>query len=274
MLAPGLSTQLGQPFIVENRVTSGGIIATQQVADAPPDGETLLVTFDTFATNPFLYKNLKWDPLRDFAPIMQVCRFPQVLVVHPSLGVKTLAEFVALARQKGASLNYGSAGPASSSRLAYELFKEVAGIESVPIHYRGGGPAMRDLVGGVVQVMLIQGGGAISENVKAGKLVALAVSTAQRSKFWPGVPTIGESYAGFESQSWVAVVAPAQTPKPVLDLLHGTLAKVLADPAVRERLESQSCDIVGGTPEALSALIKAEQAKWGRLIRNQHITVE
>jgi len=274
MLAPGLSTQLGQPFIVENRVTSGGIIATQQVADAPPDGETLLVTFDTFATNPFLYKNLKWDPLRDFAPIMQVCRFPQVLVVHPSLGVKTLGEFVALARQKGASLNYGSAGPASSSRLAYELFKEVAGIESVPIHYRGGGPAMRDLVGGVVQVMLIQGGGAISENVKAGKLVALAVSTAQRSKFWPGVPTIGESYAGFESQSWVAVVAPAQTPKPVLDLLHGTLAKVLADPAVRERLESQSCDIVGGTPEALSALIKAEQAKWGRLIRNQHITVE
>ena len=274
MLAPGLSTQLGQPFIVENRVTSGGIIATQQVADAPPDGETLLVTFDTFATNPFLYKNLKWDPLRDFAPIMQVCRFPQVLVVHPSLGVKTLGEFVALARQKGASLNYGSAGPASSSRLAYELFKEVAGIESVPIHYRGGGPAMRDLVGGVVQVMLIQGGGAISENVKAGKLVALAVSTAQRSKFWPGVPTIGESYAGFESQSWVAVVAPAQTPKLVLDLLHGTLAKVLADPAVRERLESQSCDIVGGTPEALSALIKAEQAKWGRLIRNQHITVE
>ena len=274
MLAPGLSTQLGQPFIVENRVTSGGIIATQQVADAPPDGETLLVTFDTFATNPFLYKNLKWDPLRDFAPIMQVCRFPQVLVVHPSLGVKTLGEFVALARQKGASLNYGSAGPASSSRLAYELFKEVAGIDSVPIHYRGGGPAMRDLVGGVVQVMLIQGGGAISENVKAGKLVALAVSTAQRSKFWPGVPTIGESYAGFESQSWVAVVAPAQTPKLVLDLLHGTLAKVLADPAVRERLESQSCDIVGGTPEALSALIKAEQAKWGRLIRNQHITVE
>ena len=274
MLAPGLSTQLGQPFIVENRVTSGGIIATQQVADSPPDGETLLVTFDTFATNPFLYKNLKWDPLRDFAPIMQVCRFPQVLVVHPSLGVSTLGEFVALAKQKGASLNYGSAGPASSSRLAYELFKEVAGIESVPIHYRGGGPAMRDLVGGVVQVMLIQGGGAISENVKAGKLVALAVSTAERSKFWPGVPTIGETYPGFESQSWVAAFAPAQTPKTVLDALHGALTKVLADPAVRERLESQSCDIVGGTPEALTRLVKAEQEKWGRLIRKYHITVE
>jgi tripartite-type tricarboxylate transporter receptor subunit TctC len=274
MLAPGLSTQLGQPFIVENRVTSGGIIATQQVADAPPDGETLLVTFDTFATNPFLYKNLKWDPLRDFAPIMQVCRFPQVLVVHPSLGVRNLGEFVALAREKGASLNYGSAGPASSSRLAYELFKEVAGIDSVPIHYRGGGPAMRDLVAGVVQVMLIQGGGAIAENVKAGKLVALAVSTPERSKFWPGVPTIGETYPGFESQSWVAAFAPAQTPKTVLDALHGALTKVLADPTVRERLESQSCDIVGGTPQALTGLVKAEQEKWGRLIRKYHITVE
>jgi tripartite-type tricarboxylate transporter receptor subunit TctC len=274
MLAPGLSAQFGQPFIVENRVTSGGIIATQQVADSPADGETLLVTFDTFATNPFLYKNLKWDPLRDFAPIMQVCRFPQVLVVHPSLGVKTVGEFVALAKQKGPSLNYGSAGPASSSRLAYELFKEVAGIESVPIHYRGGAPAMRDLVGGVVQVMLIQGAGTIAENVKAGKLVALAVSTRERSKFWPGLPTIGETYPGFESESWVAAFAPAQTPKPVLEALHGTLTKVLADPAVRERLESQSCEIVGGTPEALTALVKAEQAKWGRLIRKQHITVD
>ena len=148
ILAPSLSTELGQPFIVENRVTSGGIIATQQVAESAPDGHMLLVTFDTFAVNRFLFKDLKWDPLRDFAPLMQVCRFPQVLVVHPSLGVKSVKEFVALAKQKGPSLNYGSAGPASSSRLAYELFKDVAGIETVPIHYRGGGPAMQDLVSG------------------------------------------------------------------------------------------------------------------------------
>jgi tripartite-type tricarboxylate transporter receptor subunit TctC len=205
---------------------------------------------------------------------MQVCRYPQVLVVHPSLGVKTLAQFVALAKQKGASLNYGSAGPASSSRLAYELFKEVAGIETVPIHYRGGGPAMRDLVAGVVQVMLIQGGGAISEHVKAGKLTALAVSSAQRSKFWPGLPTIGETYPGFVSDSWAAVFAPAQTPAPILDRLHATLGKILAEPAVREHLEAQSCDIVGGTPQQLSQLVKDEQAKWGRLIRERHITVE
>src|SRR3954464_10465860 len=272
ILAPALSTELGQPFIVENRVTSGGIVGTQQVAESAPDGHTLLVTFDTFAVNPFVFRELKWDPVRDFAPVMQVCRYPQVLVVHPSLGVKTVKEFVALAKEKGPSLNYGSAGPASSSRLAYELFKETAGIETGPIHYRGGGPAMQDLVGGQVQVMLIQGGGAIAQHVKAGKLTALAVSTAERSKFYPGLATIGETYPGFESQSWAAIFAPAQTPRPVLARLHGTLAKLRADTAVRERLEGQSCEIIGGSPEALSELVKSEQAKWGRLIREMHIT--
>ena len=274
ILAPGLAAELGQPFVVENRVTSGGIVGTQQVAESPPDGHTLLVTFDTFATNPYLYKNLRWDPLRDFAPLMQVCRYPQVLVVHPSLGVKTVKEFVALAKERGASLNYGSAGPASSSRLAYELFKQTAGIETVPIHYRGGGPAMQDLVSGQVQVMLIQGGGAIAQHVKAGKLIALAVSTARRSPFWPGVPAIAETYPGFESTSWTALFAPAETPKPILERLHGALAKVLAEAAVRERLESQSCEVVGGTPEALTELVRAEQAKWGPLIRQMHITVD
>jgi len=274
ILAPALSAELGQPFIVENRVTSGGTIATQQVAESPPDGHTLLVTFDTFAVNKFLFKELKWDPLRDFAPVMQVCRYPQVLVVHPSLGVKSVKEFVALAKEKGASLNYGSAGPASSSRLAYELFKNVAGIETVPIHYRGGGPAMQDLVSGQVQVMLIQGGGAIAQHVKAGKLTALAVSTAEPSKYYPGLPTIAETFPGFDSASWGAVFAPAATPKPVLERLHGTLSKLLADPAVRERLEAQSCEIIGSSPEALTELIKAEQAKWGPIIREKNITVD
>lgn len=274
IVAPALSAELGEPFIVENRVTSGGIVGTQQVAESAPDGQTLLVTFDTFAVNPFMFKDLKWDPLRDFAPVMQICRYPQVLVVHPSLGVKSVKEFVGLAKEKGASLNYGSAGPASSSRLAYELFKETAGIETVPIHYRGGGPAMQDLVGGQVQVMLIQGGGAIAQHIKSGKLTALAVSSAQRSKFYPELPTISETYPGFESESWAAMLAPAATPKPVLERLHATLAKLLTEPAVRERLESQSCEIIGGTPEALTELIKAEQAKWGRLIKEKHITVD
>src|SRR5436190_2474178 len=259
ILAPALSAELGQPFIVENRVTSGGIIATQQVAEAAPDGHTLLVTFDTFAVNMFVFKELKWDPLRDFTPVMQLCRYPQVLVVHPSLGVRAVKEFVALAKQRGASLNYGSAGPASSSRLAYELFKETAGIETVPIHYRGGGPAMQDLVSGQVQVMLIQGGGAIAQHVKAGKLVALAVSTGERSKFYPGLPSIGETYPGFDSASWGAIFAPAATPKPVLERLHATLARLVADSAARERLEGQRGEIIGRSAEALSELVQSEQ---------------
>jgi len=274
IVAPALGAELGQPFVVENRVTSGGIVGTQQVAESLPDGHTLLVTFDTFAVNKYLFKDLKWDPLRDFAPVTQVCRFAQVLVVHPSLGVKNVAEFIALAKQKGESLNYGSAGPASSSRLAYELFKDMAGIETVPIHYRGGGPAMQDLVSGQVQVMLIQGGGTISQHVKAGKLTALAVSTPSRSKFYPDLPPIAETLPGFESESWVAMFAPAATPKLVLEQLNGAIRKQIANPEVHARLEAQNCDVVAGAPEALSALVKNEQAKWGRIIREKHITVD
>ena len=274
IVAPALSAELGQPFVVENRVTSGGIVGTQQVAEAAPDGHTLLVTFDTFAVNPFVFKNLRWDPVRDFAPVMQLCRFPQVLVVHPSLGVKSVREFVALAKEKGASLNYGSAGPASSSRLAYELFKDTAGIETVPIHYRGGGPAMQDLISGQVQVMLIQGGGVISQHIKAGKLTALAVSTAERSKFYPGLPAIAETYPGFDSESWVAMFAPAGTPKAVVEKIGSVLTKAYGDPQVKERFDNQNCDFVGGDAEHLARLVRQEQAKWGKIIREKNITVD
>jgi tripartite-type tricarboxylate transporter receptor subunit TctC len=274
LVAAPLAEALGQPFIVENRVTSGGIIGTQQVAESAPDGHTLLVTFDTFASNNLLFRNLKWDPVRDFAPVMQLCRYPQLLLVHPSLGVRTLKEFVALAKQKGSELNYGSAGPASSSRLAYELFKDAAGIETVPVHYKGGGPAIQDLLSGQVQVMLIQGGGSIQQHVRTGKLVALGVSSLRPSKFYPELPTIAETYPGFETESWVAMLAPAATPKSVVDRLHGTLAKTLAEPAVRERFESQGCDVVAGTPEDLGRVVREDQAKWARIIRARNITIE
>jgi tripartite-type tricarboxylate transporter receptor subunit TctC len=274
LVAPPLADTLGQPFVVENRVTSGGLIATQQVAESAADGHTLLVTFDTFASNTSLFRNLKWDPVRDFAPVMQLCRYPQVLLAHPSLGVRTVPEFVALAKQRGAQLNYASAGPASSSRLAYELFKDVAGIDTVPVHYKGGGPALQDLLSGQVQVMLIQGGGSIPQYVRTGKLVALGVSSLAHSKFYPGVPTIAETYPGFESESWVAMFAPAATPGTVIRRLHGALAKNFADPAVRERFESQGCDVIAGTPEELARVVREDQAKWGRIIREKNISIE
>ena len=274
LVAAQLSETLGQPFIVENRVTSGGIVGTQQVAESPPDGHTLLATFDTFASNALLFKNLKWDPVRDFAPVMQLCRYPQVLLVHPSLGVHSVKDFVALAKQRGSQINYASAGPASSSRLAYELFKDVAGIDTVPVHYKGGGPALQDLLSGQVQVMLIQGGGPIPQYVKSGKLVALGVSSLSHSKFYPGLPTIAETYPGFETESWVAMVAPAATPKPTIERLHGALAKTFAEPAMRERFEAQGCDIAAGTPEDLGRVLREDQAKWARLVRAKNITVE
>ena len=274
LVANQLSETLGQPFIVENRVTSGGIVGTQQVAESPPDGHTLLVTFDTFASNALLFKNLKWDPIRDFAPVMQLCRYPQVLLVHPSLGVHSVKDFVALAKQRGAQLNYASAGPASSSRLAYELFKDVAGIDTVPVHYKGGGPALQDLLSGQVQVMLIQGGGPIPQYVKSGKLVALGISSLSRSKFYPGLPTIAETYPGFETESWVALLAPAATPKPTIERLHDALAKIFTDPAMRERFEAQGCDIAAGTPEDLGRVLREDQAKWTRIVRAKNITVE
>jgi len=271
IVAAPLIEILGQPFIVENRPA---LVGTQQVAQSAPDGHTLLATFDTFAIAPFLYKSLPWDPIRDFAPIMQLCRFGQLLLVHPGLGVKTVKEFVALAKRKGADLNFGSAAPASSSRLAYELFKNAAGIETIPVHYRGGAPALQALIAGQVQVMLIQGGGPIRQNVKSGNLVALAVSSAARSPLFPELPTIAETYPGFDTQSWVGMFAPAGTPKPVTERLHQALARILADPGTKERFETQAAEIVAGTPEALTRLLRDEQAKWGKIIRDENIAID
>ncbi len=273
ILAARLTEVFGQQFLVENRAGAGGAIGSTAVAQAAPDGYTLLVSFDSFTINGFLFKNVP-DPLKEFTPIMQVVRLAQVLLVHPSLGVKSVKEFVALAKTKGPQLNFGSAGPASSSRLAYELFKDVAGIETVAVHYKGGGPAIQDLIAGQVQVMLVQGGGNIQSNVKAGKLVALAVSSPTQSPLHPGLPAIAETYPGFETQSWVGLVGPAQMPKPLVDLLHTTITKILAEPGMKEKFGQQGAEIVASSPEGLTRLMREEQAKWGKLIRAKKITVD
>jgi tripartite-type tricarboxylate transporter receptor subunit TctC len=274
LLAPKLAEALGQPFVVENRVTSGGIVGTAQLAKAPADGYAIMVTFDTFASNPHLYKELPYDVVKDFAPIMLVVRYPQILVVHPSLGVKTVPQFVAYAKKNGAKLNYGSAGPASSSRLAFELFKDAAGIQATAVNYKGGGPAINDLVAGTVQVMLIQAGGAIGQNVKAGKLVGLATSGHERSAHFPDLPTIGDFYPGFETTSWVGAIAPAGTLRPIVDKLNATLVKILAEADVKAKFDTQSAEIVASTPERFGEFIKAESAKWGKVIREKDIRAE
>jgi tripartite-type tricarboxylate transporter receptor subunit TctC len=274
LVSPKLAEALGQPFVVENRVASGGIVGTAQLAKAPADGYAIMMTFDTFASNPHLYRDLPYDVVKDFAPIMLVVRYPQILVVHPSLGVKTVPEFVAYAKANGATMNYGSAGPASSSRLAFELFKDAAGIDIVAVHYKGGGPAINDLVAGTVQAMLIQAGGAVGQNVKSGKLVGLATSGRQRSPHFPDLPTIGEFYPGFETTSWVGAIGPAGTPRSVIEKLNGTLVKILSEPEVKARFDAQSAEIVASTPEQFGELIRSESAKWGKIIREKNIRVE
>lgn len=274
LVSPKLAEALGQPFVVENRVTSGGIVGTAQLARSTADGYTIMLTFDTFATNPHMYKELPYDVVKDFAPIMQLVRYPQILVVHPSLKVKTVPEFVTYAKTNGAKMNFGSAGPASSSRLAFELFKEAAGIEIDPIHYKGGGPAINDLVAGTVQVMLIQAGGSIGQNIKAGKLVGLATSGRVRTPQYPDLPTISEFYPGFETTSWVGLIAPAGTPRSVVDKLNGTLASILATEEMRDKFRLQGGDIVASTPEQFGELIKSETARWGKIIREKNIRAD
>jgi tripartite-type tricarboxylate transporter receptor subunit TctC len=274
LVSPKLAEALGQPFVVENRVASGGIVGTAQLAKAPPDGYAIMMTFDTFASNPHLYKELPYDVVKDFAPIMLMVRYPQILVVHPSLGVKTVPEFVGYAKKNPGKLNYGSAGPASSSRLAFELFKDAAGIQVDAVHYKGGGPAINDLVAGTVQVMLIQAGGAIGQNVKSGKLVGLATSGRERSPQFPDLPTIADFYPGFETTSWVGAIAPAGTPRAIVDKLNGTLVKILSTPDVKTRFDAQSAEIVASTPEQFGELIKAESTRWGKVIREKDIRID
>jgi tripartite-type tricarboxylate transporter receptor subunit TctC len=274
LVSPKLAEALGQPFVVENRVASGGIVGTAQLAKAAADGYTIMMTFDTFASNPHLYKELPYDVVKDFAPIMLVARYPQILVVHPSLGVRTVPDFVAYAKANKGKLNFGSAGPASSSRLAFELFKDAAGIDAVAVHYKGGGPAVNDLVSGTVQVMLIQAGGAIGQNVRSGKLVGLATSGQKRSPHFPSLPTIAEFYPGFETTSWVGMIAPAGTPRPAIDRLNSALVRILATPEMKDRFDAQSGEIVASTPEYFGELIKTESAKWGKVIRDKGIRAE
>src|SRR2546427_9032720 len=200
--------------------------------------------------------------------------YPEILFGQPSLKGKTVPEFVAYSKASGWRINFGAGGPASPSRLAFELFKEAAGIEIDPIHYKGGGPAINDLVAGTVQVMLIQAGGSIGQNIKAGKLVGLATSGRVRTPQYPDLPTIAEFYPGFETTSWVGLVAPAGTPRPVIEKLSATLSGLLATQEMKDKLTLQGGDIVASTPEQFGELIKSETVRWGEIIREKNIRID
>jgi tripartite-type tricarboxylate transporter receptor subunit TctC len=273
LAAPKLGELLGQPVVVENRAAGGGVVGMNLVAQAAPDGYTMIMVFDSFATNPYLFKDVKYDPVRDYAPITLVGRSAQALLVHPSLGVRTLNDFVQLARARASSLDWGTAGPGTSSRFSMELFKMTAGIEPTTINYKGGAPLINDLLGGQVKATIVALGIAYP-HIKAGKLVPLAVTAAKRSSLLPDVPTVAESFAGFEAQGWLGLLGPAATPRPVIDRVHAAMARLLVMPDIKAKYEALGYDVAAGSPEEFAAWIQNETTKWGRVIRERKITVD
>ena len=275
IIAQKLSENLGQSVVVDNKAGAGGNLAAQHIAMAAPDGYTIhLTSVGPMSVSPHLVKDLAFDPKRDIAPITMGVVFPNVMVVHSGVPAKTLDEFVALAKQKPGQVNYASAGVGGAGHLAGELFKERAGINMVHVPYKGGGPAMADLLSGRID-MYIGVPSTVAQHVEAGKLRALATTGAKRSSTMPGVPTVAESgYPGFEATNWYAFVAPRKTPKDVLDFWNRELTKVLSDPQVRAELAKHGLDPAPGTREELAQYFERESQKWGKVVRDAKITNE
>jgi tripartite-type tricarboxylate transporter receptor subunit TctC len=275
MLAQKLSESLGQSVVVENRGGASGNIGTELAARAAPDGYTMLMgNVAPNAINVSLFKDLPFDPIVDFAPVSLVASTPNILVVHPSTPARTVKEVVALARAQPGTLNFASAGVGSSSHLAGELFRILAGADIVHVPYKGAGPAMVDVLSGQVQLYFATMPAAMP-HVKPGKLAPVAVTSARRSQALPDLPTIAESgVPGYEASTWYGVLAPARTPSAVVARLHGDIVKILADAALHARMADQGFDPVGSSPEEFGAYIKSEILKWRKVIRDAGIRPE
>lgn len=274
LIGPKLTERWGQPVVVDNRAGAGGVIGTEIVASASPDGYNILVIAQGFTANPFLYQKLPYRTPDDFAPITILAYGPNVLVVHPSVKAGTVKELIALARQQPGKLNYATSGIGAASHLAIEMFKRMAGVEMVHVPYKGAGAATAAVVGGQVQLLFTSTGAAMP-HIKAGRLRALGVTTTKRTPALPEVPTIAESgLAGFQVDGWYALMAPAKTPKPVIDRIYQDTAAVLKQPDLVARIEAVGLEPAGISPQAFSAYIRAELKKWGTLIREAGIKAE
>ncbi len=266
---------LGQQVVVENKSGAGGNIATEYVARAPADGYTLLVgSIGPLSISPSLYKDLGFDPLKDLAAISMMSIFSNVLVVHPSVPAQTAREFIALAKAKPGSVFYGSSGNAGAGHLAGELLRSLTGAPLAHVPYKGGGPAMTDLLAGQVQAVFASTPTAIP-NIKAGRIRALGVTTAKRAQALPDVPTLAESgVPGYEAANWYSLNAPAKTPKDILALLHKDFVKALAHPDVVAALAQQGMEPSPSSPEELAAYTRTEQEKWARVVREAGIVAQ
>ena len=270
-----LAESIGQSVIIENRPGANGTVGSEIVAKAVPDGYTLLIGYlGTLAINPHLYAKLSYDPIRDFAPITLLASTTQAIVVHPSLPAKNIKELIALAKARPGQIAYAHAGIGAPSHLSGELFKMMAGVDLLHVPYKGGGALMSDLVGGHVAVSF-GGLAAAMANVKSGKLRILAVASARRSPAMPDVPTVSESgLPGFEVPSWLGVLAPAATPRNIVNRLHTEIATVLQSQDVKDRLAAEGGEVIGSGPDQFGAYMRAELARWGKIVRDARIRAE
>jgi tripartite-type tricarboxylate transporter receptor subunit TctC len=265
---------LGQQVVIDNKGGAGGSVGTELVAKAAPDGYTVLFTLSSHTINPAIFPKLNFDTVKDFEPVGLVASLPQILVANPKVPANTLAELIALAKAKPGDLSYASVGNGSPGHLAGEMFKLRTGTQMTHIPYRGGGPAVTDVMGGQVPLLWVSIPAA-AQFVKTGKLKALAVSTLKRTPAFPDVPTVHESgQPEFEVDSWYAMFVPAKTPRPVIERLNRALNTVLAEPTIRERLLAQGADAVGGTPDALGKVVAAELPKWAKLAKDANIKAD
>ncbi len=271
LLAQKLSESWGQQVVVDNRPGAASVIGVEIAARSAPDGYTVVMVSSGFVINPSLIRNIPYDPVRDFAPIIHAASVPNVLVTHPSIKVNTTRELVALARGKPGQLAYASAGTGSSPHLSMELLRIVAGIELIHVPYKGSGPAIVDVIGGRVPIMFPNLPTAMP-HLKSGKLRALGVTTVRRSPAVPDVPAIAESFPGYEAVQWYGLLAPAGTPAAVVTRIHGTAAAALAMPDVMKMLAEQGAEIPGGTPGNFASFIVREKKRWAEVIARAGIS--
>ena len=274
LVAPKLTEALGQTVVIDNRPGANGIIAYETTARATPDGYTFTAVAAGVVINPSLYRNVPYDLLRDFAPITLGITVPNILVVHPSVAASSVKELIGLAKAKPGTVTFASAGNGTSGHLALELFRMTGGIDVIHVPYKGGGPALAEVLAGQVQALFSIALAAMPQ-IKAGKLRALAITSAKRSAVAPELPTVAEAgFGGYEVIGWFGWLAPAATPRAIVARLHGELVRALKAPDVRERLLSQSTEPVGNTSQEFAAFMRSEHAKWAKIIKAANEKVE
>jgi tripartite-type tricarboxylate transporter receptor subunit TctC len=274
-LGQKLGEALGQPVVIDNRPGGNSQVGAEIVARAPPDGTTLMVSADTtFVMNPHLYGRLAYDPSKDFVPVSGLGISPQALVVHPSVPAKSVRDLVALARAKPGALNYGTFGIGSSGHLNIVLFENLTGTKFTAVHYKGAAPALTDLIGGHIEMMIVSIG-LITQAWQTGELKVLGFGSSERIAQFPDVPTIAETLPGFEAASWYGLAAPAGTPRAIVETLSAQTQRIFAAPEFRDRfLAPNMIFSIASTPDAFAARIRADDAKWGKVIRDANIKVE